>query len=123
MTEVRFDFHLGISARKRSLAQGNIFRSLCQEFCPRGTGGFCLSACWYTTPPMSRHPPGTRLPGTRHPPRSRHPPPRTRPSLPCWEIWSTSGRYASYWNVILFFDECQGKVQSYLLCVLVFYSD
>ena len=27
------------TARKRSLGQGNIFRSLCQEFCPRGWGG------------------------------------------------------------------------------------
>ena len=25
-----------ITARKRSLGQGNIFRSVCQEFCPRG---------------------------------------------------------------------------------------
>ena len=24
------------SARKRSLGQGNIFRSVCQEFCPQG---------------------------------------------------------------------------------------
>ena len=27
------------TARKRSLGQGNIFRSVCQEFCPRGGGG------------------------------------------------------------------------------------
>ena len=26
------------TARKRSLGQGNIFRSACQEFCPRGRG-------------------------------------------------------------------------------------
>ena len=33
------------------LWQGNIFRSVCQEFCPR-RGGICLSACWEThTPP------------------------------------------------------------------------
>ena len=26
------------TARKRSLGQGNIFRSVCQEFCPQGRG-------------------------------------------------------------------------------------
>ena len=33
-----------ITARKRSLGQGNIFRSVCQEFCPRGcvVPGGCL---------------------------------------------------------------------------------
>ena len=29
-----------IIASKRSLGQGNIFRSVCQEFCPQG-GGVC----------------------------------------------------------------------------------
>ena len=69
------------------------------------------------TPPDQVHPPGTRYPppdqvpsphqvhppGTRysppdhlHPPDQVHPPPRTR------EIRSTCGRYASYWNAILF---------------------
>ena len=40
------------------LRQGNIFRSVCQEFCPR-RGSVCLSACWDTTPwadPPDRHP-------------------------------------------------------------------
>ena len=41
-----------ITARKRSLGKGNIFSSVCQEFCPRG--GVCLSARWDTTCP----PPG-----------------------------------------------------------------
>ena len=54
------------TVRKRSLGQGNIFSSLCQEFWPRG-GGVCLSACWDTThppeqtPPLEETPPG---PGT-----------------------------------------------------------
>ena len=122
-----------ITARKRSLGQGNIFRSMCQEFCPRG-GGVCLSACWDTTPPPGpgRHPPGPgrHPPGPgRHPPRpgkhpqtrhplgtrqappglGRHPPGPAPPPGPAsprsrayWEIRSTSGRYASYWNAILF---------------------
>ena len=68
------------------------------------------------TPFWSRHPQEQAPPGTRYPsPRSRHPPPRdqahppgadppgSRPHLrsACWEIRSTSGRYASYWNAIL----------------------
>ena len=47
-----------ITARKRSLGQGNIFSSVCQE------GGVCLSVCWDTTPP----PPADRRPRSRHPP-------------------------------------------------------
>ena len=42
-------------------------------------GGVCLSACWDT-------------------PLGADPPLRSA----CWEIRSTSGRYASYWNAILF---------------------
>ena len=67
------------------LGQGNIFTSVCQEFCPRGGGeGVCLSACWDTpsTPPPDQpgRPPPDQAdpPGTRQtPPRSRRPP-RTR---------------------------------------------
>ena len=66
-----------VTTRKRSLGQGNIFRSVCQEFYPWGV---CCSACWDTTSPQDqtgtprpgRHPPG---PG-RHPPRPGRPPPR-----------------------------------------------
>ena len=73
-----------VPACKRSFGQGNIFRSVCQEFCPQGVGG-CLSACWDTTPPLgagapwTRHPPdqGRPRPDTprRDPPGTRHPPP------------------------------------------------
>ena len=48
------------------LWQGNVFTSICQEFCPHGEGGICLSACWDTgmlgytlgiyTPPRQVHP-------------------------------------------------------------------
>ena len=77
------------------LGQGNIFTSVCQEFCPRGGG--CLPQCMlgYTPPPGSRppwtrqtpllppgadtHPQGADTPQTRQtPPRSRHPPPGSR---------------------------------------------
>ena len=80
-----FQFHSSfITARKRGLGQGNIFSSVCQEF--------CLSACWDN--PRSRH----------HPPWPGSPLGSGTPPLhsTCWEIWSTSGRYASYWNAILF---------------------
>ena len=78
-----------------------------------GLGGVCLSACWDTpleqTPlgadtslgadtPQEQTPPGADTPYEQTPPRadthqSRHPPRRA-----CWEIRSTRGRYASYWN-------------------------
>ena len=56
-------------------------------------GGGVLPQCMlgYHTPIGSRHPLGPDPPKTRHP-----------PSKACWEIRSTSGRYASYWNAILF---------------------
>ena len=66
---------------------------------------------WVRHPPRSdtprdRHPPGSRHPphiprGSRHFPRSRHPPGTDNPPRACWEIWSTRGRHASYWNAIL----------------------
>ena len=68
------------------------------------------------TPQDQVHPlPRTRytpLPGTRYTPRTRYTPqgPGTPlrdqvhpPISACWEIQTTSGRYASYWNAFLFF--------------------
>ena len=66
------------------LGQGNIFRSVCQEFCPWGDLPHCM--LWYTIHldqrqalPWDKTIPGTRTPRTRHtcgtrPPRTRHPP-------------------------------------------------
>ena len=67
------------------LGQGNIFRSVCQEFCSRG-GGVCLIACWETTPPG---------PEADTPPGPEADTPRDQRQAP-------PGRYASYWNAILF---------------------
>ena len=96
------------------LGQGNIFTSVCQEFCPQGGG--CLPQCMlgYTSP-QSRPPLGADTPQTRQtPPRIRqtpHPPdqadtpprPGRHPPREAYSsIRSTSGRYASYWNAFLF---------------------
>ena len=81
------------------LGQGYIFTGICDSVHREG-GGVCLSACWDTThtpwqgdtPLARRHTPwqGDTPPGKETPLRSA-----------CWEIRSTSGRYASYWNAIL----------------------
>ena len=87
------------TARKRSLGQGNIFGSTYQEFCLGGSASVHaeIPAPGADTP-QTRHPPGPGTPWEQTPPR-----PGT-PSLhsACWEIRSTSGRYTSYWNAILF---------------------
>ena len=54
------------------------------------------------TTPLSRHPPKQTPPPRSRPDipsGNRHPPPFHRRA--CWEIRSTRGRYASYWNAIL----------------------
>ena len=67
-----------ITARKRSLGQGNIFRSVCQEFCPRGgvPGQVHPPGIRYTPPPWDQvHPPWDQV----HPPEQVNPP---RPGTP-----------------------------------------
>ena len=123
--------HVDLLPAATKLGQGNIFTSVCQEFCPRGGG--CLPQCMlgYTPPEQADHPPWTRHttpPGTRPPgpgtpsPQEQTPPEQTppRPGTPpplgadtpppradtpprsdC-SIRSMSGRYASYWNAFLF---------------------
>ena len=103
---------LFVTAHKPSFGQGNIFRSVCQEFClrgeeylgryPRGPGRYTPQPDSYSPRPgrytpllPGRYPLGTRQvhsPGTRQVPR---------PSSTCLEIRATSGRYASYWNAFL----------------------
>ena len=57
------------------------------------------------TPPGTRYTPQTRYtpPGPDTPPRTRYSPPdQVHPRhRACWEIRSTRGRYASYWNAFL----------------------
>ena len=71
------------------LGQGNIFTSVCQEFCPQGGRVSASATCWDTPPRPGRHPPGADTPQTRQtPPWSRHIPldqadtPRTRQTPP-----------------------------------------
>ena len=74
---------------QRSLGQGNIFRSVCQEFCPRGRGGGGggVSASMHAgIHPLEQTPPEQTPPGSRHPTGCRPPTPRSRPpslDTPC----------------------------------------
>ena len=87
-----------ITARKRSLGQGNIFASVCHSVHRGGAPGQVHTR--YT--PQNQVPP--RTPPTPwdqvHSPRNRYTPPPL--SSACWEIRTTSGRYAFYWNAFLF---------------------
>ena len=79
----QFQFYFLPPATK--LGQGYIFTGVCDSVHRGGS-------TWAGTPPRDQVPP---RPGT--PPRSRY----TPTSSACWEIWATSGRYASYWNAFL----------------------
>ena len=58
---ISFIFFVNIYRPQTKLRKGNVFTSVCQEFCPRGVGGaVCSSACWDTPP-------------RKHTPREVHP--------------------------------------------------
>ena len=71
------------------LRQGNVFRSVCQEFCPQM--GF-LPQCMLGYTPLGRHPTSVDTPSLADIPQADAPP-----------VGYCSGRYASYWNAFLFF--------------------
>ena len=88
------------------LQQGNIFTNVC----PQGVVSVSVHAGIH--PPRTRdrytHPQEQRAPSPREqrqtPPRADPPGADTPPIIlrrACWDIRSTSGRYASYWNAIL----------------------
>ena len=83
-----------ITARKRSLGQGNIFTPVCHSV----HGGEYLTR--YPLPGTRCPPPGHQV----HPPDTRYTPPGPQVHPPPCEIRSTCGRYASYWNAILFMN-------------------
>ena len=98
------------------LRQGNIFTSVCQEFCPRGKRlGVSTSVHAGIHNPLDRHPPG-RHPGQTPPGQTpslgryhhqadtpahtlhRQTPPGQTPPADSY----CSGWYAFYWNTFLF---------------------
>ena len=66
-----------ITTCKRSLGQGNIFRSVCQEFCPQ-VGG----STWAGTTPLGRCTPLGRYPWQVHPPGGYTPQDQVHPPGP-----------------------------------------
>ena len=115
-----------ITARKRSLWQGNIFIGVCQELCSRG-GGLPQCMLGYHPTPGKADPP----PGKAHPPSALHAGRYSQqasgmhPTLwgggvcsrgclggclfpgggwwrPPRRLLLCCGRYASYWNAFLF---------------------
>ena len=93
------------------LGQGNIFTGVCDSVNRGGSAsvhaGIPQPPCsgtmhpWDHAPPPQDHAP--LPPGTMHPPGPCTPSRRRA----CREIRSTRGRYASYWNAILFsIDVC-----------------
>ena len=96
------------------LWQGNIFSSVCQEFCSGGGVTWAGTLRQLHTPPWAGtllQPAGTP-PGQVHPPGQVYPPADTHPQhvhppqagnpLGGYPPWSMSGRYTSYWNAFLF---------------------
>ena len=85
-----FSFHFAclFLPAATKLGQGNIFTSVCQEFCPQGGGGRVSASVHAGIPPPDQapprdqaHPPGPGIPLSR-PPGTRHPPPETRHTPP-----------------------------------------
>ena len=116
-------FYCLITARKRSLRQGNIFKKRVSRILSTGGGGrpgrypsrpgtTPLDQAGTPPPRPNKYTPQTRQvptpPRTRYIPPTMQVPPQTRqvylppPSSACWEIRATRGRYASYWNAFLY---------------------
>ena len=104
------DFLFLLAAMK--LGQGNIFTSMCEEFCPHGGrvsasvhAGIHTPTPWEQTPPRQQTPPWEQTPQEQTPPPpldlADPPGPGNTPREADSSIRSTSGRYASYWNAFL----------------------
>ena len=90
---------------QRSCGQGNIFTPVCHSFCSQGGRGSAsvhagIPPPQEETPQTRQNPPG---PDTTTPPLDQTPRDQTPPREADFSIRSTSARYASYWNVFLFF--------------------
>ena len=113
---------------QRSCGQGNVFTGVCLST----GGGGCLPQCMLGCQTPSRDQADTPLGPGRHPPTRQTPwdqadPPEqadtpwTRQTIPRTRqtpreadssIWSTSSRYASYWNAFLFYLSLPRRVSS-----------
>ena len=79
------------------LRKGNVFTSVCQEFCPRGRGGVHT--------PLGRHPAGqTPLTG-------RHPPEHPCNSMPFSAAWAYYGQVLVFANAASLNGCVHGKVK------------
>ena len=89
--------HSGIPpTRHNPLDQGTRHTPLDQAHTP-GPGTPCTRHPPWEETPLAADPPAPDTPQTRHPPELGTPQHRA-----CWEIQSTRGQYASYWNAIFF---------------------
>ena len=89
---------------QRSLGQGNIFTSVCQEFCPRGEVSTSVHAGIHTpwqTPPWQTPPTRTDRPSWQTPHR-QSPSGQTSPWANPPSDSHCSGRYAPDWKAFLF---------------------
>ena len=128
-----------ITTRKRSLGQGNIFSSVCQEFCSWG-GTLAGTPPWAGTPPRqvhlpwAEHPfwagttPGRYTPGQVHPlgsytPWQVHPPMQVLPpwaGTPPRQVPPTpQGRYTPREQCMLGDTGNKRTVRILLECILV----
>ena len=93
------------------LRKGNVFTSVCQEFCPGGADTR-LGQTRQTPPPRQA---GTSLLAGRCPLAGRHPPGRHTPGrqthTPPADGYC-SGRYASYWNAFLLLMQGRGAAST-----------
>ena len=89
-----------------NLGKGYIFTSICDSV---HGGGSAPVHAGIPSPQTRQAPPHPDQAGI--PPRTRKAPPRSRAY---WEIRSTSGRCASYWNAI-FFSPCKYHVEFTLI--------
>ena len=85
-----------------SCGQGNVFTGVCDSV-HRGRGDVCLSACWDTTPPGNRHPPGADTPQSRHPQEQTTPPGVDTPQE-LTPPWGHPLIYAAEFGGHLFYD-------------------
>ena len=116
LTESSIDHNsesVNIYRPQTKLWKGNVFTSVCQEFCPQVGAGVCLSAC-LDTPSLGRHLPRQTPPPGQTPPRQTPPwadthPVQTQPRTAADGTHPTGMhsccKYNSTWTVAIDHDE------------------